>query len=1070
LVSAFVERSILKGAEMTELTHRDFPQFFRAIWGVDPFPWQRDLLERLATGNDRRRNYVGEAGVWPDVLDLPTGSGKTAALDIAVFHLALEAARGSHRRAPLRVAFVVDRRLIVDDVFVRAKRLCEALGWSLLGDDAAKDLEARRPDLADNIRRVRADPVLKGAALQLRELAGPDQPPLIARSLRGGAPREDDWARTPVQPTILCSTVDQVGSRLLFRGYGVSDRMKPIHAGLLGSDCLILLDEAHLSEPFRQTLTAIEALRGPDEDIAPFGFAVLTATPTVDAKRPFGLSADDFSDPVLSARISASKPARLVEFASKKAAEAELQRAEEATREAKAMLEKMQAAEIARPAVAVVLNRVGRARAVFERLKAELNGVAKVILLIGPARGVDRDKNSERLQPIRTGQDELRREMSEPLIVVATQTIEAGVDIDFDGLVTEAAALDALRQRFGRLNRAGRPIRPQAVILAHKDDLGTKADDPIYGTRIKATWEKLQQLAAETDSIVDFGLRRLGERISREEGRGLAAPTADAPVLLPAYADLWSCTSPIPNADPEVALFLHGPDRSPATVQIVWRADIDQKNDLQPANERVTELARLIELFKLVPPRAAEAVEVPLWAARAWLDQTGANQVNFSDAVERGQEADGRRRPGRHAFRWAGEDSGRTEVVRSSALRNNDLIIVPADYGGCDQWGWNPTSNEPVIDVAEKAAWPYRARRFAVRMTPALITQEFRTELAVERPPTAASDAVARGLITIVAKLQEARATQLLDAVLDFDLPPSLKTNLQALTRARNRGLARIFSYEQMEGEAPRGVVFVASRGIEQADKDEPGTVLEHATEGPLAAVPATESDELAATSDRPVTLIAHCNDVRAWAEEFTVRAGLPGVLANDVAFAAFLHDPGKADPRFQTFLAGGDPYGPDTTELIAKSGFARLPPNAWQRAGLPENWRHEALSVRLAMHHPNFAKACDRALVLWLIGSHHGYGRPLFPHADPLDLAKRHLKLPDEFGGARVLEGTPGPQSLAFDFEGSDWAQLFELLKQKYGIWGLARLEAFVRLADHRASEEGALLQTTRLYTEAAK
>src|SRR2546429_286350 len=107
-------------------------------------------------------------------------------------------------------------------------------------------------------------------------------PPLLARRLRGGVPREDDWAHTPNQPTILCSTVDQVGSRLLFRGYGISDRMKPVHAGLLGSDCLILLDEAHLAEPFRQTLGSIERLREPDK--APLGVALLTATPSVRAE------------------------------------------------------------------------------------------------------------------------------------------------------------------------------------------------------------------------------------------------------------------------------------------------------------------------------------------------------------------------------------------------------------------------------------------------------------------------------------------------------------------------------------------------------------------------------------------------------------------------------------------------------------------------------------------------------------------------------------------------------------------------------------------------------------------
>lgn len=346
---------------MDSLTHSDFAVFFRAIWGFDPFPWQQDLLQRLATGEDPRRNYSAGRGQWPDVLDLPTGSGKTAAIDIAVFHLALDAAIGIERSAPLRIAFVVDRRLIVDDAFARAERLSEALGWSLLDDQEAKDLQARRPDLADSICRVRGEPVVRHVSLQLRELAGLDQPPLIARSLRGGTPREDDWAHTPVQPTVLCSTVDQVGSRLLFRGYGVSDRMKPIHAGLLGSDCLILLDEAHLSEPFRQTLDAIKRLRAPDT--APFGFAVLTATPNIKAKQMFELGAEDHSNPILSARIMASKPARLVEITAKQGVDTESRRIEMICAEAKATLTNLKG-KIANPALGVVLNRVSRARGI----------------------------------------------------------------------------------------------------------------------------------------------------------------------------------------------------------------------------------------------------------------------------------------------------------------------------------------------------------------------------------------------------------------------------------------------------------------------------------------------------------------------------------------------------------------------------------------------------------------------------------------------------------------------------------------------------------------------------------
>jgi CRISPR-associated endonuclease/helicase Cas3 len=113
---------------------------------------------------------------------------------------------------------------------------------------------------------------------------------------------------------------------------------------------------------------------------------------------------------------------------------------------------------------------------------------------------------------------------------------------------------------------------------------------------------------------------------------------------------------------------------------------------------------------------------------------------------------------------------------------------------------------------------------------------------------------------------------------------------------------------------------------------------------------------------------------------------------------------------------------------------------------------------VRLATLHPAFDQAYDRKLVLWLIGTHHGWGRPFFPHADPMDVCDVAPRdgLLQAFGLESVLQGGPGPQSLAFEFEGSDWAQMFSSLKAKYGIWGLARLEAFVRLADHRASEGG--------------
>ena len=283
----------------------------------------------------------------------------------------------------------------------------------------------------------------------------------------------------------------------------------------------------------------------------------------------------------------------------------------------------------------------------------------------------------------------------------------------------------------------------------------------------------------------------------------------------------------------------------------------------------------------------------------------------------------------------------------------------------------------------------------------------------------------------------------LLEAVGKLALPAEMQARLAALRQAKRRPQVA-FPYGEDEEGRPRGIVFIAPRGIACVEeKEETGT-------------PATESDEKGAQSDQPVLLIKHSRDVRSWAKWFAETAGLPPNVLADVALASFLHDAGKADPRYQSYFAGGDPYGPDVQGVLAKSGQRRLSQEAWKRAGLPSDWRHEALSVRLALMHPEFKAASDSQLVLWLIGTHHGLGRPLFPHADPKDDEARPDLL-KAFGHDLVLQPGVGPQSLAFSFDGQDWPQIFETLKARYGIWGLARLEALVRLADHRASEANA-------------
>ncbi|HTV90958.1 MAG TPA: type I-U CRISPR-associated helicase/endonuclease Cas3 [Stellaceae bacterium] len=1017
------------------LTADDFCDFFKAIHGVPPFPWQQRLLRQVA-----------ERGKWPSVLDLPTGSGKTAALDIAVFHLAMEAHKPGGRHASVRIAFVVDRRLIVDDAFARACKIEAAL--------VAPKCE-----------------IVERAAAALGLLAGENERPLLARRLRGGVPREDDWARTPGQPTILCSTVDQVGSRLLFRGYGVSDRMKPVHAGLLGSDCLILLDEVHLSRPFRQTLTAVKKYRSRAEypPKAPFEVALLSATPDKTNNRPereqqepFKLAQEDYEHPVLRRRLETEKPATLCDIKGKPGQAIEDQRADAVAGAVKTALCHLKQQQIKAAAVGVVVNRVLRARRVFECLKQKYGAAgdmpahADVELVIGPAREIDRQARADKLGPIKTGAD---RQLSRPLIVVATQTIEAGADLDFDALITEVAPLDALKQRFGRLNRAGRAVLPYAAVLAHREDARPgKEGDPIYGQAAGNTWTALQKLAEGRGDgdTVDFGISRHAEwpwigEISPDqiEREGLLAAKPDAPVLLPAYVDLWAQTWPRPNADPDVSLFLHGPDRSPATVQIVWRADIDRA-----ALRDEWHGVDIKELLAALPPRPAEAIEVSLRAARRWLgavqaDRAAEDPEDFADVAERNR--DEVRAPGAPAFRWAGPDSERTGTVYPNQINPNDLIVVPADYGGCDKFGWAPQSGEPVRDVADAAAQPFAGRRYAMRLTPDLIGAAALNgddEDAVAEGDEAS--AFASNIPEIVADWRDApghkRVRDLVDALLGAAPPEGINKRLERLKSSR-QGLSQpIFPYGDDQEGRPRGIVLLAPKGIVT-----PQTETVALDEG---GVPATEDDELGLASGKPVTLAQHSCDVGAGARGFAHRIGLPPALVGDIALSGYLHDAGKADERFQAMLYGGGWFAVNECTILAKS-LPGVGPAARDKAGLPPLWRHEALSVRLARKHPRFQQARDKELVLWLIGVHHGYGRPLFPHADPCDAHDREL--PAIEGGRTMLKAGPGPQSLAFEFDGWDWTQLFDRLKRRYGAWELAHMEAIVRLADHRASEQTA-------------
>jgi CRISPR-associated endonuclease/helicase Cas3 len=261
--------------------------FFR-LTGYSPMRWQNRLFDQFIDGK------------IPAALDLPTGLGKTSVMAIWVLALAL-ATEIALKTIPRRLVYVVDRRAVVDQATVEAEKLRTAL-------------EADARHLKEQLR-------LDGT--------------LPISTLRGAYADNREWLDDPAAPAIIVGTVDMIGSRLLFEGYGVSRKMRPFHAGLLGADTLVVLDEAHLVPPFEALLRRIEFGTnefGPranandhHELVPPFRLLSLSATGRAQSTShgstedgSFHLEGEDISDPVVIRRLAARKTLEFVKISDAK--------------------------------------------------------------------------------------------------------------------------------------------------------------------------------------------------------------------------------------------------------------------------------------------------------------------------------------------------------------------------------------------------------------------------------------------------------------------------------------------------------------------------------------------------------------------------------------------------------------------------------------------------------------------------------------------------------------------------------------------------------------------------------
>jgi CRISPR-associated endonuclease/helicase Cas3 len=1013
-----------------------FPEFFEHLYGYSPFPWQRMLAERVAEA---------EAN-WPDAIDLPTASGKTACIDVAIWALANQANLDfGERTAPRRIWFVVDRRIVVDEAFERAKNIAEKL-------------------------IAAGDGPLKIVADRLRRLGGLERP-LAVGKLRGGIIQEDDgWARIPSQPAILTSTVDQLGSRLLFRGYGFTDSKAPIHAGLAGNDSLIILDEAHCSAPFFQTLRAVKSFRASkwaDEHLpTPFQFTVMSAT-LGDANSDQAL--DKFPDAtnrlealdheILRRRSEASKQAQLIEVSKAKKGEKPSSNNNLVLRAAE---EAIGFARTGKQRIAVMVNRVATAEAIHQHLKQDVGDDAEVVLLTGRMRPHDgRKVIADWSRSLRAGKE--TEELELPIIMVTTQCLEVGADYCFDALVTECASLDALRQRFGRLDRLGNLKVSPAVILARTEDVKEVRgyEDSIYGHALAKTWQWLWKRSSEGGEPIDFGIAAMDTRLRDFPAEGLFAKSEDAPILLPAHLDMLCQTSPEPDPQPDIDLFLHGKGRKSAEVSVIWRADLtrSKSDELQDFEDN------WIEAVALVPPLSAEALSVPLHRLKKWLeDQTS---KDTSGDVE-GELDSANGGGGKHAqpfLIWRGRKKAKRNrgqkpqwesVVgwNPEDIKRGDRVVLPTEAFGIEGLG-QAAEREGLgavgLDLAELAGTELR-KEHVLRLTPSTLAP-WRDRLAV------------RALFALLEETENAPDHEDLCEALDQllnepaaeitndenppkPLPSWLTTTLTVMLESKTKIRVSVHP-------CGSGIILSAKKPNQDAiEKDE------------LFA----DEDDLASrlSTDEPLSLAQHAADVAKAAELFAQNC-LPESFRQTYHFAAVTHDLGKLDRRFQMLLHNGDESACEAalanaeplakSEKLSKSRAQTV--RLRERIGLPEGFRHEALSWQL-LDHLETPGTVDGTLAAHLVSSHHGHGRPFHPVAvdeEPPEVDLNMIGLPLR------LDGKTHAERPAYRL-GSGIAENFWRLNRRFGWWGLAHLESLFRLADWYASANPGCAEKARAKT----
>lgn len=562
-----------------------------------------------------------EDGELPDLLNVPTGVGKTATSILGWLYRR----RTKPESTPRRLVYCLPMRTLVE----QTER--ETLRWlSNLSLDGEVGLHL----------------------------------------LMGGAD-STDWDEHPERQAILIGTQDMLLSRALNRGYGMSRYRWPMHFGLLNNDCLWVMDETQLMGVGLTTTAQLQGLRS---KLATYGVthslwmsATLDAEPitTVDHPRPepdwrrSKLEAEDYADKRVLNLWTAPKPcgSSNVKLTSENAKLADTLKAKGKPKAnatpsyVGALADEVVAVHEKGTLTLIVVNRVDRAQqlmqAIKDRTEAKVPAV-ETALIHSRFRPADRDETQSRALNEKTIPAGGR-------ILVATQAIEAGVDLSATTLFTELAPWPSLVQRFGRCNRrglCGKEGRPPArVVWVDFDTDDKKAEELALPYSVDELKAARRLLNPDQSPLNDVGPETLSRISFKPE------PSVVHTLRRKDLIELWDTTPDLAGNDLDISRFIRDADNN--DVQVYWR-DWD----------RAANFGRPPELSA---PERQELCSVSIGRIKEFLDKL-AKQKDIKQKL--------------NAWRWNPLDAA-WEAVSSKLVRPGIVLLLHADTSGYHtQLGW----------------------------------------------------------------------------------------------------------------------------------------------------------------------------------------------------------------------------------------------------------------------------------------------------------------------------------------------------------------------------------------------